>query len=144
MEHGKGTAGRCLWCGQAREDLRAMPHQRAYEGVVVPTHAPIRACPEHTELAHAYLVQMARNSRWTLLGSVLAVLLVIGGGMAGLDEVVAGGLLVLGAGILRFPYCTPETVRRLGAVRSIRLARVLGLAVTVAAAAGLAYTLLAT
>ncbi|MBK8167930.1 MAG: hypothetical protein IPK64_18450 [bacterium] len=143
MERGEDIAGRCLWCGQVHDDLRAMPHLRAYEGVVVPTHAPIRGCPEHTEHVHAYLVRVARNSRWTLLASVVAVLLVIGGGMAGVDVVIAAGMLVLGAGILRFPYCSPETVRRLGAVRAIQLARIIGVAVTVTAAGGLAYTILA-
>ncbi len=133
---------RCLWCGQRRDDLRAMPHQRQYEGVVVPTHAPIRACADHIDDTHAYLLRVASNSRWTLLVSILAVLLVIGGGMARADALVAFGLLVLGAGILLFPYCTPEAVRRLGARQGIRIARVIGLVVGMAGIALLAYTLL--
>lgn len=113
MERSEGIAGRCLWCGQVRDDLCAMP------------------------------LRVARNSRWTLLASVLAVLLVIGGGMAGSDVVIAAGMLVLGAGILLFPFCTPEAVRRLGALRAIQLARAIGLVVAVAATGGLAYTILA-
>lgn len=141
MEHAEdaGISGRCMWCGQVRDDLRAMPHLRQYEGLVVPTHAPIRTCADHAEPMHAYLVKTARNSRWTLLGSVLAGLLVVGGGMARADGVIVLGLLVLGAGLLLFPYCTPETVRRLGVLQSVWLARFIGVVVTVVGVAGLVY-----
>ena len=141
MEHAEdgGRRGRCLWCGQERYDLCAMPHRREYNGIVVPTHAPIRTCADHAELMHAYLVKTARNSRWTLLGSILAGLLVVGGGMARSDGVIVLGLLVLGAGLLLFPHCTPETVRRLGVLQSVWLARFIGVVVTVVGVAGLAY-----
>lgn len=134
-------AERCLWCGQVRDDLQAMPHLRQYEGAVAPTHAPIRACPEHAEAANAYLLRAARNSRWTLAASVLAMILFIGGGMAEADAIVASGLVVLGAGILMFPFCTPAAVRRLGARRAIGLARALGVVFGIAGLAGVVYSL---
>lgn len=81
-------AERCLWCGKARDDLQAMSHLRRYEGAVAPPPAPIRACPDHAEAVNAYLLRVARNSRWTVAASVLAVIIVIAGGMAGLAGLI--------------------------------------------------------
>lgn len=96
---------------------------------------------EHTDQVHAYLGRAARNSRWVLLASLLAVLLFIGGGMARSDSMVTAGLLVIGAGIVLFPYGTPDSVRRLGARRATRLARVIGLVFTVVGAVAAAFAL---
>lgn len=123
--------GRCLWCGQDREDLLALPQRHRFDRIVM-------ACADHVGPMEAYVATAARNSRWTLLVSVVSALLVIGGGMAATGAVIACGLLVLGLGLLRFPFGTPDAVRRLGARRAMRLARWIGLAVLVAGVAGLA------
>lgn len=131
MTHERDAAVRCQWCGQPG----ATPQPRTVAGIVT-------TCPGHSAPMQAYLAATARNSRWTVLASVLSVLLFIGGGMVASGAVVASGLLVLGIGLWFFPYGTPDAVRRLGARRAIGLARRIGLASAALGAAGFVLALM--
>ncbi len=131
-----------MWCGQKRTDLCTLPHIREYNGILVPTHSPIRACEEHRDLVHGYLLEVAVRSGLNLALRLVSMALVVGGGVADHLAIAMSGAVLLGVQIIVFRYSTPETVRRLGVVQAKWLARYLGILMTVVFGAVLGYTLL--
>jgi len=117
---------RCMWCGEIGVELHRLSHRKEYEGVLAPTHAPILVCGEHSKLLDSYLLERARRSGATLAGFLLVVLLVLVGGVAGVSEISASGLLICGVWALLYPYATPEVIRRFGASNSKFLMRWVG------------------
>jgi hypothetical protein len=71
-----------MWCGQKLTDLCSLPHIPEYNGIVVPTHSPIRACEEHRDLVHEYLLELAARSGLNLTLRLIGLALVVGGGVA--------------------------------------------------------------
>ncbi len=120
------TSLRCMWCGEIGVELDRLNHRKEYEGILVPTHTPILACGEHGNLLDSYLLERARRSGATLAGFLMVVVLVLVGGVSGVHEMSASGLLVCGVWVLLYPYATPETVRRFGASNSKFLVRWVG------------------
>ena len=121
-----------MWCGQLGGDLYAMPHRSEYNGVVVPTHSPICACEDHQNQVHDYLVQVARRSGSSLAILVLVIASVMAGGVSGVIEISAAGLVLCGVWSISYPYATPETVRRFGVVNAVVLVRWLGVVILIA------------
>ena len=139
---GARVSERCMWCGQERTDLRSLPHLREYNGIIVPTHSPIRACEEHSDLVHRYLLELAARSGLNLALRLIGVALVVVGGVADHLAIAMAGAVLLGVQLIVFPYATPETVRRLGVVQAKWLTRYLGILMTVVFGAVFGYPLL--
>ena len=121
-----------MWCGEQRGDLYPMPHLPEYNGIVVPTHSPIRACEDHRNQIHGYLILVARRSASSLAILALVIVSVMVGGVSGVAEIAAAGLALCGIWAISYPYATPDTVRRLGVVNSMLLVRWLGCAMLAA------------
>lgn len=116
-----------------------MRHRPEYNGVVVPTHSPIRACEEHQDLVHDYLLEYAARSGRSLALVGVSLLTITFGAVAGISVLVAAGVLVCGVWAVCFPYASPETVRRVGVLKAKFLARWLGGLLLVAGLAWLVY-----
>jgi hypothetical protein len=131
-----------MWCGQKRTDLCSLPHIHEYNGIIVPTHSPIRACEEHRDLVHEYLLELAARSGLNLTLRLIGLALVVGGGVADHLAIAMAGAVLLGVQLIVFPYATPETVRRLGVVQAKWLARYLGILMAAVFGAVLGHSLL--
>ena len=117
---------RCMWCGEIGGELDRLAHREEYEGILVPAHTPILACGEHSKMLDSYLLKRARRSGPTLAGFLMVLVLVLVGGVFGVHEISASGLVLCGVWALLYPYATPETVRRFGASNSKFLVRWVG------------------
>lgn len=143
IDNGHRVSDRCMWCGQKRTDLCTLPHLCEYNGIIVPTHSPIRACEEHRDLVHGYLLDLAARSGLNLALRLIGMALVVVGGVADNLAIAMAGAVLLGVQFIVFPYATPETVRRLGVVQAKWLARYVGILMAVVFGAVLGYTVLA-
>ncbi len=138
----RGCRERCLWCGELGADLQSLPHRAEYNGVLVPTHSPIRACEVHAAQVQAYLTTLAKRSGYVLATRLVGAALVVIGGIADAMIVVAVGAVVLGSSVLMLPYSSVEAVRRFGVLRAQWIARFIGASVLAVAIGGLLYLLM--
>lgn len=74
-----------------------------------------------------------KHLKWFWAGIVLSCLLMVGGSLFQsrfpVNYTVGGGMTLLGATLVLFPFCTPQTYAKLGLRRASILGRVLGCAV---------------
>ena len=91
--------------------------------------------PEHADQARAYFDAVATHGRRVMamiLGlaavQVLCVPLALGERISEgtLGLALGGSVFLMGVVVLRYPFCTPETIQIFGARRSVGIARGLG------------------
>ena len=110
----------CDWCG----------HSAAFYG------DPAREtafCSEDCRASYTReMAQVQKKLKWFWLGIALAVVLMVGGsllqGLLPTRYTVGGGMALLGATLVLFPFCTPQTYAKLGFRRATLLGRALGAA----------------
>jgi hypothetical protein len=133
-----GQVLRCRWCGRLSGDMSSLdPSSEAGEMRSLAADS-IPVCDEHRLQLAAHFQRVARFGPYFLAFCVLCALLIMVGGAKGWDALMTWASLLLALSLIVFPVCTPETVQRIGVVRSILIARVAGIIIAVVAIAVLA------
>jgi hypothetical protein len=131
--------GKCMWCGQPRVDLCVLEERPEYSGVLTTLPSPIRVCRGHEIELDAFLRKVARRSPWFLLSVLAGSLVVVTAGVRDSGFLAMSGGLLIGVAAVVFPFATPETISRLGVVRSVRIVRSIGYVIGIVSIAALVW-----
>ena len=77
---------------------------------------------------------MKKNSKWFYAGLAVSVVIMLAGAFSSifigetyLPYIVGGSIMMMGTVIILFPFCTPQTIKKLGIRKSETLARISGM-----------------